>query len=84
MLRKRSSLSLTTAVDDMVGVSQQNFFFYLDTDLRGRTAFSTYSIAKVLATFCQQWEPTESESEKAEKLPPYFTSAFSNPEPRPD
>ena len=43
------------------------------------TAFSTYSTAKVLAAFCQQWKPTESESEKAEKLPPYFYQCLLKP-----
>lgn len=43
------------------------------------TAFSTYSTAKVLAAFCQQWKPTESESEKTEKLPPYFYQCLLKP-----
>lgn len=47
-----------------------------------RTAFSTYSIAKVLAAFCQQQKKIPQNWSQRSCLH-NFTSAFSNPEPRP-
>ena len=73
--------SLTTSIEDN---SQQTsgddflvvFVILEDTDRCGcqssRTAFSTSSIAKVLAACCQQPEPTESESEGGEAASTFY------------